>query len=259
MANIHPTAVIDPSAKIAASCKIGPYCVVGAHVEMGEECELVAHVVVEGPTRLGSHNKIFPFAAIGIGPQDLSYKGEPTRLEIGDHNQVREYVTIHRGTTKGGGLTKVGSHTLIMAYAHIAHDCSIGDHVILANAATLGGHVTVEEWASISALCPIHQFVTIGKHSYVGGGTTITQDVLPFSKTSAAREVHAYGVNSVGLQRRGFSEERIKKIQRFFRVLVGSKLNTSQAMEKLKQESDLGEDVAMLIAFVEKSERGVLK
>ena len=259
MANVHPTAVIDPSAKVPASCKIGPYCVVGAHVEMGEECELVAHVVLEGPTKLGSHNKIFPFAAIGIGPQDLSYKGEPTRLEIGDHNQIREYVTIHRGTTKGGGLTNVGSHTLIMAYAHIAHDCVIGDHVILANAATLGGHVTVEEWASISALCPIHQFVTVGKHSYVGGGTTITQDVLPFSKTSAAREVHAYGVNAIGLQRRGFSEERIKKIQRFFRVLVGSKLNTTQALEKLKQEGDLGEDVAMLIAFVEKSERGVLK
>ena len=259
MENIHPTAVIDPSAKVPASCKIGPYCVVGANVELGEECELVAHVVLEGPTKLGSHNKIFPFAAIGIGPQDLSYKGEPTRLEIGDHNQIREYVTIHRGTTKGGGLTKVGSHTLIMAYAHIAHDCVIGDHVILANAATLGGHVTVEEWASISALCPIHQFVTIGKHSYVGGGTTITQDVLPFSKTSAAREVHAYGVNAIGLQRRGFSEERIKKIQRFFRVLLASKLNTTQALEKLKQESDLGEDVAMLIAFVEKSERGVLK
>jgi UDP-N-acetylglucosamine acyltransferase len=259
MANIHPTAVIDPTAKVPASCKIGPYCVIGAQVEMGEECELVAHVVVEGPTKLGSHNKIFPFAAIGIGPQDLSYRGEPTRLEIGDHNQIREYVTIHRGTVKGRGVTTVGSHALIMAYAHIAHDCVIGDHVILANAATLGGHVTVEEWASISALCPIHQFVTIGKHSYVGGGTTITQDVLPFSKTSASREVHAYGVNAIGLQRRGFSEERIKRIQHFFRVLLASKLNTSQALEKLKSEGNLGEDVEMLIAFVEKSERGVLK
>ncbi len=257
--NVHPTAIVDPSAKIPASCKIGPYCVIGPNVEMGEECELIAHVVLEGPTKLGSHNKIFPFAAIGIGPQDLTYSGQPTRLEIGDQNQIREYVTIHRGTVKGGGLTTVGNHTLIMAYAHIAHDCHIGDHVILANAATLGGHVTVEEWASVSALCPIHQFVTIGKHSYVGGGTTITQDVLPFSKTSASREVHAYGVNSVGLQRRGFSDERIKKIQRFFRVLLASKLNTSQALEKLKSEGDLGEDVAMLIAFVERSERGVLK
>ena len=259
MSNIHPTAVIDPSAKVPASCKIGPYCVIGADVELGEECELVAHVVLQGPTTLGSHNKLYPFAAIGIGPQDLSYKGEPTRLEIGDHNQIREYVTIHRGTTKGGGLTVVGSHTLIMAYAHIAHDCHIGDHVILANGATLGGHVTVEEYASISALCPIHQFVTIGKYSYVGGGTTITQDVLPFSKTSAAREVHAYGVNSVGLERRGFTPERIKRIQHFFKVLLASKLNTSQAIAKLKSEGDLGDDVAMLLAFVEKSERGVIK
>jgi UDP-N-acetylglucosamine acyltransferase len=258
-ANVHPTAVIDPAAKVPASCKIGPYCVIGAGVEMGEECELVAHVVLLGPTKLGSHNKIYPFAAIGIGPQDLTYKNEPTRLEIGDHNQIREYATIHRGTTKGGGLTTVGSHTLIMAYAHIAHDCHIGDHVILANGATLGGHVTIEEYASVSALCPIHQFVTIGKYSYVGGGTTITQDVLPFSKTSAAREVHAYGVNTVGLQRKGFSAERIKKIQHFFRVLLASKLNTSQAIEKLKSEGDLGEDVAMLLAFVEKSERGVIK
>ena len=259
MANIHPTAIVDPSAKIPASCKIGPYCVIGADVEMGEGCELIAHVVLQGPTKLGIHNKIYPFAAIGIGPQDLSYAGEPTRLEIGDHNQIREYVTIHRGTVKGGGLTTVGNHTLIMAYAHVAHDCKIGDHVILANGATLGGHVTVEEYASVSALCPIHQFVTIGKYSYVGGGTTITQDVLPFSKTSAAREVHAYGVNTVGLQRKGFSPERIKNIQHFFKVLLASKLNTSQALEKIRSENDLGEDVAMLVDFVAKSERGVLK
>ncbi len=259
MANSHPTAIIDPSAKVPSSCKIGPYCVIGADVELGESCELIAHVVLQGPTKLGSHNKIYPFAAIGIGPQDLSYKGEPTLLEIGDHNQIREYVTIHRGTVKGGALTTVGSHCLIMAYAHVAHDCHIGDHVILANGATLGGHVTVEEYASISALCPIHQFVTIGKYSYVGGGTTITQDVLPFSKTSAAREVHAYGVNSVGLQRKGFSPERIRKIQHFFKVLLASKLNTSQALEKIRSEGDLGEDVAMLVDFVARSERGVLK
>ncbi len=259
MANSHPTAIIDPSAKVPSSCKIGPYCVIGADVELGESCDLIAHVVLQGPTKLGSHNKIYPFAAIGIGPQDLSYKGEPTRLEIGDHNQIREYVTIHRGTVKGGALTTVGSHCLIMAYAHVAHDCHIGDHVILANGATLGGHVTVEEYASISALCPIHQFVTIGKYSYVGGGTTITQDVLPFSKTSAAREVHAYGVNSVGLQRKGFSPERIRKIQHFFKVLLASKLNTSQALEKIRSEGDLGEDVAMLVDFVARSERGVLK
>lgn len=257
--SIHPTAVADPKAKIPSSCEIGPYCVVGANVEMGENCRLVSHVVLEGPTRLGNNNRIFPFASIGMGPQDLSYKGEPTRLEIGDNNEIREFVTIHRGTIKGGGLTKVGSHTLIMAYAHIAHDCVIGDHVIMANAATLAGHVTIEDWAVVGALCPVHQFVRVGAHSYIGGGTTITQDVLPFSKTSAAREVHAYGMNSVGLSRRGFTQERIKKIHHAYKVLLASKLNTSQALERLKAEGDQGEDVAMLVRFIEESQRGIIK
>ncbi len=257
--NVHPSAVVDPGAKIPASCKIGPFCFVGPGVEMGENCELISHVVLQGPTTLGDHNRIFPFASIGMGPQDLTYKGEPTRLEIGSHNEIREYVTIHRGTVKGGQLTKVGSHCLIMAYTHIAHDCHIGDHVIMANAATLAGHVTVEDWAVVGALCPVHQFVRVGTHAYIGGGTTITQDVLPFSKTSAARENRAYGANSIGLQRRGFTPERLKKIQHAFRVLLASKLNTSQAIAKLRSEGDLGEDVDMLVRFVETSERGVIK
>ena len=256
---IHPTAVVAPKAKIPGSCEIGPYCVVGANVEMGENCRLISHVVLEGPSKLGGNNRIFPFASIGMGPQDLSYKGEPTRLEIGDNNEIREFVTIHRGTTKGGGLTKIGSHTLIMAYSHIAHDCMVGDHVIMANAATLAGHVTVEDWAVVGALCPVHQFVRVGAHSYVGGGSTITQDVLPFSKTSAAREVRAYGMNSVGLSRRGFAPERIQKIHHAYKVLLASKLNTSQALERLKSEGDQGEDVAMLVRFIENSERGILK
>jgi UDP-N-acetylglucosamine acyltransferase len=257
--SIHPTAVVHPEVKIPESCTIGPFCTVGAGVEMGEHCELVSHIVLEGPTRLGSNNKIYPFSAIGIGPQDLSYRGEPTRLEIGDRNMIREYVTIHRGTVKGGQITKIGSDCLIMAYAHIAHDCFIADRVIMANAATLAGHVTVAEWAVVGALCPVHQFVRIGAHSYIGGGTTITQDVLPFSKTSAVREVHAYGANAVGLERRGFSKERVRKIQRAFRILLASKLNTSQAVEKLRLEGELGEDVEMLVKFIESSERGVLK
>jgi UDP-N-acetylglucosamine acyltransferase len=257
--SIHPTAVVHPEVRIPDSCTIGPFCTVGAGVEMGEECELVSHVVLEGPTRLGSHNKIYPFSAVGIGPQDLSYRGEPTRLEIGDRNMIREYVTIHRGTVKGGQLTKIGSDCLIMAYAHIAHDCFIADHVIMANAATLAGHVTVEEWAVVGALCPVHQFVRVGAHSYIGGGTTITQDVLPFSKTSAVREVHAYGANAVGLERRGFSKERVKKIQQAFRVLLASKLNTSQAIERIRSQGELGEDVEMLVKFIQSSERGILK
>ena len=257
--NIHPTAVVDPRARIASSCRIGPHCVVGPDVEIGSDCHLVSHVAIEGPTKIGADNGFFPFCSIGMAPQDVTYAGEPTRLEIGDHNEIREFVTINRGTVKGGGLTRIGSYSLIMAYVHIAHDCFIGDHVIMANAATLGGHITVEDWASVGALCPIHQFVRIGTHSYIGGGTTITRDVLPFSKTAAERNTHAFGMNAVGLERRGFSKDRIQKLHHAFRVLLASKLNTSQALERLKSESDRGEDVDLLVRFIEESNRGVIK
>lgn len=257
--NVHPTAIIDPKAKVPASCKVGPYCVIGANVELGEGCHLVSHVAIEGPTKIGEDNGFFPFCAIGMAPQDITHRGEPTRLEIGDHNEIRECVTINRGTAKGGGLTKIGSRILIMAYAHIGHDCVIGDDAMLVNGATLGGHVTVEEYAVVGALCPVHQFVRIGAHSYIGGGTTITQDVLPFSMTSAARDTHAFLMNKVGLQRRGFAKERIAKIHHAYKILLASKLNTSQALEKLKSESERGEDVDMLIRFIESSERGVIK
>jgi UDP-N-acetylglucosamine acyltransferase len=257
--SIHPTAIIDPGAKLHPGIKVGPYCTIGADVELGEGCELVSHVVMAGPTKIGSHNRFFPFSSIGLAPQDLTYSGEPTRLEIGDHNTIREFVTVNRGTVKGGGLTRVGSHVLVMAYTHIAHDCRIGNHVILANAATLGGHVTVEDWAQVGALCPVHHFVRIGAHAFIGGGTTVTQDVLPFSKTSAERGTHAYGMNSIGLQRRGFSKERIDRIHHAYKVLLASKLNTTQALGKLRSEGNLGEDVALLIRFIEASERGVIK
>ena len=257
--SIHPTAIVDPTASVPASCSIGPYCVVGANVEMGENCHLLAHVVVSGPTRIGSDNQIHPFAAVGGDPQDVSYRGEPTRLEIGDRNIIREYVTITRGTAKGAGVTRVGSDALIMAYTHIGHDSVIGDHAMLINGATLAGHVTVEEWAVVGALCPVHQFVRIGAHAYVGGGTTITQDVLPFSMTSAERDTHAFMLNKVGLQRRGFSAERIKKLHHAYKVLLASKLNTSQALEKLRSEGEQGEDVDLLMQFIETSQRGVIK
>ena len=257
--NIHPTAIIDSSAKVPGSCEVGPYCVIGAGVELGETCRLVSHVAIGGPAKIGSDNSFFPFSAIGMDPQDVTYKGEATRLEIGDHNEIRECVTISRGTIKGGGVTRIGSHTLIMAYAHIGHDSVIGDHCMLVNGATLAGHVTVEEWAVVGALCPVHQFVRIGAHSYIGGGTTITQDVLPFSMTSASRDTHAYGMNKVGLERRGFSKERIAKIHHAYKVLLASKMNTSQALEKLKAEADRGKDVEMLIRFIESSERGIIK
>ncbi|MBV8891737.1 MAG: acyl-ACP--UDP-N-acetylglucosamine O-acyltransferase [Acidobacteria bacterium] len=258
-ASVHPTAIVDRRARIARSCKIGPYCVVGAEVELGKGCELISHVVLHGPAKIGADNRFFPFAAVGLEPQDVSFVGERTSLVMGDHNLVREYVTINRGTAKGGGTTRIGNHVLIMAYSHVGHDSEIGDHVMLINGATLAGHVTVEEWAVVGALCPVHQFVRIGAHSYIGGGTTITKDVVPFSKTAAARDTHAYGLNTIGLKRRGFSGERIQKIHHAYKTLLASKLNTSQAIEKLKAEPERGPDVDRLIQFIEASERGVIK
>jgi UDP-N-acetylglucosamine acyltransferase len=257
--NVHPTAIVDNRARIPESCRVGPYCVIGAEVELGDGCRLISHVAIEGPTKIGSHNVFFPFCAIGMAPQDVTYNGEPTRLEIGDNNEIRECVTINRGTVKGGGVTKLGSHLLIMAYTHIGHDCVIGDHAMLINGATIAGHVTVEEWAVVGALCPVHQFVRIGAHSYIGGGTTITQDVLPFSMTSAARDTHAYGLNKVGLERRGFSKDRVAKLHHAYKILLASKVNTSQALAKLKSEPDRSEDVDSLIRFIETSERGIIK
>lgn len=256
---IHPTAIIDPSAKLATTTSVGAYAVIGANVEIGEHCEVMEHVVIHGPTRIGSHNRIFPHAAVGIEPQDVTHAGEPTRLEIGDHNLIREFATINRGTVKGGGSTRIGNYVYMMAYAHIGHDCDVRDHSMLVNGATLAGHVTVEEWATVGAMSAVHQFCRVGAHAYIGAGTMATQDVLPFSKTSAARENRAYGLNSVGLKRRGFTNERIQQLQRAFRTLLASKLNTSQAVDKLKTDPAVSEDVAMLIRFIETSERGVIK
>jgi UDP-N-acetylglucosamine acyltransferase len=262
--NIHPSAIIAAGARIHPSCRIGPYCVIDDDVELGEGCELISHVVIHGPTKLGKHNRIFPFSAIGLEPQDYTFNPKDrVALEIGDHNIIRESVTISRGTIKGGGTTRIGSHTFIMAYSHVGHDCQLGDHVMLVNGATLAGHVIIEDWAVMGALGPVHQFVRIGAHSYIGGGTVITQDVLPFTKTVARREVSTFGVNSVGLERRGFSKERITKIQKAYKIFKRN--NSSQALEKLKeaqlkQAPELaGEDVEMLIQFLEKSERGVIR
>lgn len=256
---IHPTAIIESGAKVPESCSVGPYCHIGSEVELGENCELMSHVVISGMTRIGSNNRFFPFGAIGTEPQDITYKNEKTRLEIGDHNVIREYVTLNRGTAKGGGITRIGSHTLIMAYAHVGHDSVIGDRVMLVNGATLAGHVTVEEWAVVGALCPVHQFVRIGAHAYIGGGTVVTKDVMPFAKCVTPRHTKSYGLNAIGLERRGFSKERIRKIHHAYKLLLNSKLNTTQALEKLKAEADLGEDVSMLVKFIEASERGVIK
>ncbi len=238
---------------------VGPYCTVGPDVVLGEACELISHVVLDGHLKAGARNKFYSFACVGVAPQDLKYKGEPTGVAMGDDNVVRECVTISRGTTGGGGTTRVGNGCLIMAYTHIGHDSVVGDSCILANGATLAGHVIVEDFVTVGALNQVHQYCRIGKYAYTGGGTTVTQDVLPYSLTSARRETRAYGLNKVGLERRGFDRTRLRAIQHAYRYLLAGKLNTSQALEKLKSEGIATEDVTYLVEFIEKSERGVLK
>jgi UDP-N-acetylglucosamine acyltransferase len=257
--SIHPTAIVASSAVVPESCTVGPYSTIGPHVVLGEDCELVSHVVLDGHLTTGARNRFFSFACVGVAPQDLKYKGEPTGATLGDGNIVRECVTISRGTAGGGGNTRVGNNCLIMAYAHIGHDSVIGDHCILANSATLAGHVVVEDYATVGALNQVHQFCRIGKYAYTGGGTTVTQDVLPYSLTSAKRETHAYGLNKVGLERRGFDKDRLRAIQHAYRLLLAAKLNTTQAIAKLKEDGIATEDVAYLVRFIETSERGVLK
>jgi UDP-N-acetylglucosamine acyltransferase len=255
--SIHPSAVIAKGAVVPDSCEVGPFSTIGPDVVLGEDCRLISHVVLDGHTRIGNRNVFYPFCSVGIAPQDLKYGGEPTQTEVGDENTIRECVTISRGTAKGGGITRVGSKNLLMAYVHIGHDCVVGSGCILANAATLAGHVIIEDFATVGAFSPVHQFCTVGKYAFIGGGTIVTQDVLPFSLTSAKRENRAFGINKIGLQRRGFSEERLKTLQKAFRYLLAAKMNTTQALEKIREVE--GEDAKLLADFIEKSERGIIK
>ena len=259
--SIHSTAIVAEGAQVPATCTIGPYCTVGPSVVLGEGCELVSHVVLDGHLTMGRNNRVFSFACLGISPQDLKYAGEPTRLQIGDNNTIREYVTISRGTAGGGGVTRVGHDCLIMAYTHIGHDSEIGNGCILANSATLAGHVTVEDYAVVGALCPVHQFCRIGRYSYIGGGTTITQDVLPYSLTSIERNNHAYGLNKIGLERRGFTSVQLKELRAAYRTLLAAKLNTSDALAAIREAlaAGAGEHVAYLADFIANSARGVIK
>ena len=255
--SIHPSAVVAAGAVVPASCTVGPYCTIGSEVVLGEDCNLISHVVIDGRTRIGARNTFYSFCAVGVAPQDLKYAGEPTELEIGDGNTIRENVTVSRGTAGGGGVTRIGSGCLLMAGAHIGHDSQVGSHCILANCATLAGHVVIEDYATVGAFCPVHQHCIVGKYAFIGGGTIVTQDVLPFSLTSSRRENKAFGINKVGLARRGFSPERLQVLQKAFRLLLAAKLNTTQALEKIKELE--GEDTALLAAFIERSERGVIK
>jgi UDP-N-acetylglucosamine acyltransferase len=255
--SIHPSAIVAPGAQIPASCTVGPYSTIGPEVVLGEGCVLISHVVIDGRTRIGARNTFYPFSSIGVAPQDLKYRGEPTETIIGDDNTFRESVTVSRGTAQGGGVTRVGSGNLLMAYVHIGHDSIVGSHCILANAATLAGHVVIEDYASVGAFSPVHQHCTVGKYAFIGGGTIVTQDVLPFSLTSSKRENKAFGINKVGLTRRGFSPQRLQTLQKAFRYLLAAKLNTTQALEKIKALE--GDDAALLASFIEKSQRGIIK
>jgi UDP-N-acetylglucosamine acyltransferase len=255
--SVHPSAVIAPGAVVPASCTVGPFCTIGPEVVLGENCTLFSHVVLDGRTSIGARNVFHPFCAIGVTPQDLKYGGEPTETILGDDNTIRESVTVSRGTAGGGGVTRIGSNCLLMTGVHIGHDSVVGNHCILANAATLAGHVVIEDYATVGAFSPVHQHCTVGTYAFIGGGTIVTQDVVPFSKTSARRENKTFGVNRVGLERRGFSPERIRALQKAFRLLLVSKLNTTQALGKMRELE--GEDVALLVGFIERSERGVIK
>jgi len=283
--SIHPTAIIAAGAIVPASCTVGPFCTIGPNVVLGERCNLISHVVLDGHLTLGNDNTIHPFAALGVPPQDLKYAGEPTRCQLGDNNTIRESVTISRGTIGGGGITTLGSNCLIMAYVHIGHDSHVGDGCILANSATLAGHVTVEDFAVVGALCPVHQFCRIGRYAFIGGGTTITQNVLPYSLTCIERNNHAYGLNKVGLQRRGFTPAQLKSLRQAYRLLQASKLNTTDALAAIRAtllttasagavgssdsspaatttataEPSITEHVAYLANFIANSPRGVIK
>jgi UDP-N-acetylglucosamine acyltransferase len=250
-----PSAIVHPGAHIGAGTIIGPHAVVGEHVRIGKNCRIGASSVIDGDTEIGDENEIFPFASVGLIPQDLKFKGEPTRLVIGHRNVIREFVTIHRGTAGGGGLTEVGDHNVFMASAHIAHDCHVRNHTIFGNAATLGGHVTVEDYATISAFSGVHQFCRVGKHAFIGGFSVVTKDALPYAKTVGNR-ARIYGLNTIGLVRRGFSADAVTKLRRAFRYLLHS--NTSRAIAQIERDPSLRtEEVAYLVDFIRTSSRGV--
>lgn len=256
--NVHPTAVVSARARLGRDCFVGPYSIVGDEVELADGVRLESHCVVEGITFIGQGTHIFPFVSIGLASQDLKYNGEPSETRIGRHNRIREFVTIHRGTAGGGMLTRTGDDCLIMAQAHIAHDCLLGEKVIMANAATLAGHVTIEDGANIGAYSGIHQFCRVGREAYVGGYSVVVKDALPFALT-VGNHARCYGLNVTGMKRRGYSRKVIDSLHHAFRLLLSSKLNTTQALERISEESQDSAEVKLLVDFIESSKRGVTK
>lgn len=255
---VDPTARVHADAVIGAGTEIGPHVTIGPHVRIGEGCRIGASTVIDGWTVIGVGNSMAPFVSIGLAPQDLKYHGEPTRVEIGNFNTFREFVTIHRGTRGGGGVTRIGDRNLFMAYAHVAHDCQVGSDGIFANNATLGGHVTVEDCVTISAFSGVHQFCRVGKHAFIGAHSAVTLDAMPFAKTVGNR-ARIYGLNTIGLTRRGFSPDTVDKLRRAYSLLLVSKLNTTRALARIEEDESLAcPEVQYLIDFIRTSSRGVL-
>ena len=256
---VHEQAIIASGAKLGAGVCVGAYAVIGEHVELGEGCVLHSHALLQGPSKIGRNNIFYPFCAVGGDPQDFRFQGEKTELEVGDGNTFREYVTISRGTLGGGGKTTIGNGNFFLSTAHVGHDCHVGNNTLFVNGATLAGHVTVEDFATIGFQSPVHQFCRVGRYAYIGASTVITQDVPPFSRVVTERETKSYGVNTIGLERKGFSAERLQILQRAFRLLLRSKMNTSQALAEMRKTFADSEDVNELIRFIETAERGIVK
>jgi len=258
-----PEAEVDPLARVAAGAvlepgvRVGPWCLVGARVRLGRGSVLESHVVIDGDTRIGEHNRFFPFSTAGLAPQDLKYRGEETRLEIGDRNVFREGSTVHRGTRGGGDVTRIGSDSLFMAQSHVAHDCSVGSHVILANSVALSGHVEVQDFATLGGLSGVHQFCRVGTHAFVGGATVVVKDVLPYS-LAVGNRARFFGLNLVGLRRRGFSAESIAALKQAFRRLAAPSVPLAEALRRIESEGALTDEVRTLVAFVRSAERGVV-
>ncbi|HVH25855.1 MAG TPA: acyl-ACP--UDP-N-acetylglucosamine O-acyltransferase [Vicinamibacterales bacterium] len=257
--HIDPSAIVHPGAAVGAGTTVGPHAVIGPNVRLGANCKVGASAVIDGWTDIGEGTEIFPFASIGLIPQDLKFKGEQTRLVIGRRNIFREFVTIHRGTYGGGGVTMIGDRNVFMAYVHVAHDCHVGNDTIFGNMATLGGHVMVEDFANVSAGSGVHQFCRVGRHAFIGGYSVVTKDALPFARTVGSRPARIFGANTIGLMRRGVPPDVIEKLKGSFRYLLQSKLNTTKAMQQIKRDRSLAcPEVEYLLDFIRTSQRGVI-
>jgi UDP-N-acetylglucosamine acyltransferase len=255
-ADVHASAVVSPRAVLADGVTVGPFATIGDDVTLGAGTSVGSHASIEGPAVLGEGNRVFAHATLGFEPQDVTYKGEPTRLVVGGHNIFREFVTIHRGTVADHGETVIGSRNYFMAYTHIAHDSRIGSDCVIANCASLAGHVEVGDWVVIGAFTVAHQFVRIGSHAFLGAYSGLRRDALPFCRTDGLLDAKTYGINTIGLKRRGFSDDRVEALQRAYRLLVRSKLNTTQALAKIEEELSGQPDVEQLVAFIKSSQRG---